>query len=191
VLGIAITQLFHRGRRTKRRHTELIALTTIRTRRRTSRRKRSLVGFRTRLGARTTRNIRLLATHPPPPTRDRAVIETDEVAQLVELQLRQLARIADTQMVERQVRKGDTLELVDVVANRLDHPVNLAMLALVDRDAEPRVLRLARKNLDLGGHRHRPVVELNAVAQDLDVLGRELPVNLHVIRLRHVARRCE
>ncbi len=90
--------------------------------------------------------------------------------------------------MEREVRERHALQLVHEVADRFDHAVNLAMLALVDRDAEPRVLRIRRQNLDLCGQRDRAVVELNAFAEPLDVLGAQLAVDLHVIRLRHVAR---
>jgi hypothetical protein len=109
-------------------------------------------------------DVRLLAACAPFATRDRAVIETDHVAQLVELLLRQLARITDTEAVERQARERDALELVDVVAERLDHPVDLTMLALVDRDREPRVFALARQYLDVSRHRDRAVVELDTGA---------------------------
>lgn len=119
------------------------------------------------------------------------MIETDRVAQRVELELRQLARIADPQSVKRQVREGDALELVDEKTECLDHPVDLAVLTLVDRDREPAVLALARKRLHVGRHRHRAVVELNAVAQELELILVDLAVNLDVIRLRDVARRRE
>jgi len=45
--------------------------------------------------------------------------------------------------VERQRRERDALKLVDLKAERFDHPVDLAMLAFMDRDAEPGVLALA------------------------------------------------
>jgi hypothetical protein len=150
-----------------------------------------LLGFRTRLGASAARDVRLLALRGPATTRDLTVIETDEVTQCVELRLIELARVADAQAVKRQVRERHALQLVDEVTERLDHPMNLAVLALVNRDREPRVLALAWQHLDFGGHRDRAVVELDAVAQQLDVVGRELGVHLHVIRLGHVARRCE
>jgi hypothetical protein len=100
----------------------------------------------------------------PPASRHRAVIEPHEIAKRVELLLRQLARVADPEVVKRQVCERDPLELVDLEAERFDHPVDLAMLALVDRDAEPRVLALAGKDLDLGGHRGRAIVERDAIA---------------------------
>src|SRR5262249_8844046 len=69
-----------------------------------------------RLRTSATRNIRVFAGRPPLAARGHAVIEADQVAQLVELELPQLARVADAQIVERQVRKRDPLKLVDVEA---------------------------------------------------------------------------
>jgi hypothetical protein len=150
-----------------------------------------LLGLGACLGASAARNVGLLAVRVPPAARDLAVVEADGIAQLVELLLRELARVTDAQVVERQVRERDALELVDAVPERLDHAVDLAVLALVDRDRDPRVLALARQLLHLGGERLRPVVELDAVAQPLEVLGGQLAVHLDVIRLGHVAGRRE
>ena len=108
------------------------------------------LGLLARLGAGAARHIGGLAIRVPLATRDRRVVEAHRVAQLVELELRELARVADAQVVERQVRERHALELVDLVAQRLDHAVDLAVLPLVDRDAEPRVLGLAGQALDLG-----------------------------------------
>ncbi|MEJ7597143.1 MAG: hypothetical protein WKG01_04465 [Kofleriaceae bacterium] len=119
------------------------------------------------------------------------MIESDQIPQRVELQLVELARIADPQIVKRQVRERDALQLVDLRAQRFDHAVNLTMLALVDRDREPRVLALSGELLHLGRHRHRAVVERHAVAQRLDVRGADLTANLDVIRFWHVVRRRE
>ena len=143
----------------------------------------------TRLCACTARDVRLFATCAPLAACDCTVVETDRVAQLVELLLRELARITDAQTVERQVCERDTLKLVDVEPERLDHPVNLAVLAFVDRDREPRVLAFARENLDVGWHRDRSVVELDTGTQPLHVIVTELAVHLDVVRLRHVTRR--
>jgi hypothetical protein len=93
--------------------------------------------------------------------------------------------------MERQVRERDALQLVDVIAQRLDHPVNLAVLAFVDRDREPRVFALAGKHFDFSRQRDRAVVELHAIAQLLDMLWPDLAVHFDVIRLRHVTRRRE
>ncbi len=152
---------------------------------------RGLLGFGARLGASAAWDVGVFARCAPAATRDGAVIEPDHVAQLVELLLRELARIAHAQAVEREVRERHALELVDEEAKRLDHPVDLAVLALVDRDAEPGVLALARQHLDLGGHRDRAVVETDTIAQLLEVFGLEVAVDLDVIRLRDVARRRE
>jgi len=138
------------------------------------------------LRACTPRYIRLLALGAPPAARDGAVIEPDGIAERVELQLRQLASVADAELVKRQVRERHPLELVDLVAERLDHPMDLAMLAFMDRDAEPRVLALAGKDLDLGRHRGGAIIERDAIPQRLDVLALELAVNLDVIRLGDV-----
>src|ERR1043166_1146080 len=100
-----------------------------------------------RLGPRAPRDVRLLATSVPAAAGDGAVIETDEIAQLVELLLGELAGIAHAQVVERQVRERDPLQLVDAITERLDHAVDLAVFSLVDRDAEPRVLALAGEHL--------------------------------------------
>ena len=144
-----------------------------------------------RLRACAPRDVRVLAIRAPATASDRAVVEADEIAQLVELHLAELACIADAQVVEREVRERDALQLVDRVAERLDHAVDLAVLALVDRDREPGVLALARQDLDLGGHRLRAVVERDAFSELLDLIVRELTVDLDVIGLRDVARRCE
>jgi hypothetical protein len=136
-------------------------------------------------------DVRGFALRVPRATRDHRAIEIDSVTQLVELVLCELARVTDAQIVERQVRECDALQLVDAEAERLDHPVDLAVLAFVDRDAEPRVLALAGEDFDVSGERDRAVVELDAVAELLDVIRRELAVHLHVIGLRHVARRRE
>jgi hypothetical protein len=93
--------------------------------------------------------------------------------------------------VERERRECHALELVHGEAERLDHAVDLAMLTLVDRDAEPRVLGLAGKDFDLGGHRDLTVVECDAFAEQLDVTRVELAVDLDVIGLGHVAARRE
>jgi hypothetical protein len=65
------------------------------------------------------------------------------------------------------------------------------MLALVDRDREPRVLALARQHFDFSRQRDHAVVELDAFAQPLDLLRAHLAMHLDVIGLRHVARRRE
>jgi len=143
------------------------------------------------LRPRAPRDVGVLALRVPLAARDPVVREAHGVAQLVELLLRELARIPDPEVVEREVRERDALELVDAIAERLDHPVDLAVLALVDRDPEPGVLALARQDLDLRGQRRRAVVEGDPVAERPDLVRRQLAVDLDVIRLRHVARRCE
>ena len=65
------------------------------------------------------------------------------------------------------------------------------MLALADRQRDPAVLALRRQRLDFGRLRDRPVVELDALAQDLHLIERDRAVDLRVIGLRDVARRCE
>jgi hypothetical protein len=147
--------------------------------------------FGARLGTCPARDVRVLAVCVPPATRHRAVIEPDGVAQRIELGLRQLAGIADPQVVKRQVGERHALQLVDLESDRLDHPVDLAVLALVDRDAQPRMLALAGQRLDLGRHRDRAVIERDSFAQGLEVFAPELAVYLDVVRLRHVARRRE
>jgi hypothetical protein len=117
----------------------------------------------TRLCTCTAWDVRLLAIRVPTTTRHSGVIETNRVAKCVELLLRQLTRITDTQPVKRQSSEGDALQLVDVEPERLDHSVDLAMLALVDRDGEPRVLALAWEHFDVGRHRYRAVVELDTI----------------------------
>jgi hypothetical protein len=102
-----------------------------------------LLGLVTRLCARTPWDVRLLAVRAPTTTRHCTVIETDRIAKRVELLLRQLARVTDTQAVEREVRERHALKFVDVEAERFDHSVNLAVLAFVNRDREPRVFALA------------------------------------------------
>src|SRR5262249_28291240 len=89
-------------------------------------------GARLRTGA--ARDVGGLALGAPRTACDRAMIEADQVAQLVELLLPELARVADAQPVERQVAERDALKLVDAVTERLEHTVDLALLALVDRD---------------------------------------------------------
>jgi hypothetical protein len=149
------------------------------------------LGLGPRLRTGTTWNVGGFTLRPPPTSRHGAVVEPDDVAQRVELLLRQLASVADAKLVKCQVCERDPLELVDLVAKRLDHPVDLTMLALVDRDAEPRVLALAGQDLDLGRHRDRAVVEGDAIAQRLDGVVPEPAVDLDVIRLRHVVGRGE
>jgi hypothetical protein len=138
------------------------------------------------LVASAARDVCRLALRRPSPSRDRTVVEADEIAELVELGLLELASVADTKVVKRQGRKRDALQLVDLIAERFEHPVNLAMLSLVDRDREPGVFALTGQHRDLGGHRGRAVVEPDALAKDREVLRRHLPVHLDVIRLRHV-----
>jgi hypothetical protein len=142
--------------------------------------------FRERLDAGSPLDVGRFAIGAPRPARDDTAVEPDRIAQLVELALRELARIADAEIVERQVRERDALQLVDAEAERFDHPVDLAVLALVDRDPEPRMPGLAGKELDLGGEREGAVVETDAITEELDVIGRELAVHLHVVGLRHV-----
>ena len=141
-----------------------------------------------RLRACAPRNVGCFTLGVPPASRNRAVVQADGISKCVELLLGQLTRVADPEVVERQVCEGDPLELVDLEAERLDHPVDLAMLAFVDRDAEPRVLALAGQDLDLGGHRDGAIVERDAIAQRLDVVALEPAVNLDVIGLRDVIR---
>src|SRR5262249_38514844 len=109
------------------------------------------LGLDARLVSRTARNVGVLAACPPATARPRAVSEADGIAQFVELVLRQLARVADPQIVKRQVRERDPLQLVDAVAERFEHAMDLALLALEDRDREPGVLALAGQHRDLGG----------------------------------------
>jgi hypothetical protein len=149
------------------------------------------LSFCSNLGACPTRNVGVFALRVPAPARHRAVVEADLVAQPVQLLLGQLAPIAHSQIMERQRRKRDSLQLVDLVAERLDHAMDLAMLALVDRDAEPGVLALARQDLDLGRHRHGAIVERDAVPQRLDLFAAELGVHLDVIGLGDVVARGE
>src|ERR1700733_12173428 len=115
--------------------------------------RRRRLGLVTLLGARTARDVGLLALRAPATARDRGVIEPDQIAQIVQLGLRELARVADPQAVEGQVRERDALQLVDAEPERLDHAVELAVLAFVKRDGEPGVLALAGQHLDLGRHR--------------------------------------
>lgn len=145
------------------------------------------LGFGSLLGARAARDIAGLALGAPSPAGDRAVVEADQVAQRVELLLIELAGITDPQVVKREGRKRDALELVDLVAERLDHAVDLAVLALVDRDAEPGVLALAGQDLDLGWHGGGAVVKHDALAQRIDLAAIELAVDLDVVGLGHVA----
>jgi hypothetical protein len=142
--------------------------------------------FCARLRACTPGDVGRLAPCAPSTSCHRAVIEPDDIAERVELQLRQLASIADPEIVKRQVCERDPLELVDLVAERLEHSMDLTMLAFMDRDPEPGVLALTGQDLDLGGHRDRAVVERDALAQRIDAVAVEPAVNLDVIRLGHV-----
>jgi hypothetical protein len=58
--------------------------------------------------------------------------------------LRELARVADAKVMEREVRERDALQLVDAEVERLEHAVHLMVLAFVDRDGDPAVLALRR-----------------------------------------------
>jgi hypothetical protein len=149
------------------------------------------LGLGAGLRARASRSIRDLAARMPGTSRDGAAIQPDQIAQLVQLLLVELARIADAQIVERQVCKRHALELVDLKAERLEHPVDLAVLALVDGHRDPRVLALPGEELHRRRHRRRAVVELHALAELLQVILREPAVDLDVVRLRDVARRRE
>jgi hypothetical protein len=149
------------------------------------------LGLGARLRPCAPRDVGILALSAPAAARDCAVIEPDHVAQLVELLLRQLACVTDAKIVEREVGKRHALELVDLEAERLDHPVDLAVLALVDGDAEPGVLALGGQDLDLGRQRGRAIVERDTVAQRPDELASQLAVDLDVVGLGHMTRRRE
>ncbi|HWO18347.1 MAG TPA: hypothetical protein VNO30_06210 [Kofleriaceae bacterium] len=149
------------------------------------------LGLGARLRAGAPRDVRGLAARAPGASGDGAAIQADHVAQLVQLLLVELARVADAQVVERQVRERHSLELVDAEPERLDHAVDLAVLALVDGHRDPRVLALTGEELHLSRHRDRAVVELHALAQLLQVLLCEPAMHLDVIRFRDVARRSE
>jgi hypothetical protein len=105
--------------------------------------------------------------------------------------LGQLSRVPDAKVVERQVGERDPLQLVDLEAKAFDHAVDLAVLAFVERDAEPRVLAFARQDLHLRGHRRRSVVERHAVAQRGEMPALEVAVYLDVVGLGHVIAGCE
>ncbi len=141
------------------------------------------------LGPQLARLIGVLAGRAPRPARAGAAIEADHLAQLVELTLGQLARVADAQAVERQVGERHPLQLGDRAAERLEHAVDLARLALVERERQPRVLAVAGQLLDLGRRGDRAVVEGDAGAQVLEVGGLDVAVDLDVIGLRHVGAR--
>ena len=148
-------------------------------------------GHDTCLRPSATRNIRRLAFGVPPTTRHGTVIEPHRIAELIELLLRELACITDSEVMKRQARERDALQLVDSIAERLEHAVHLVMLAFVDRHGDPTVLALRRQQLHFGWLRDEAVLELDALAQDLEVILRDGRVHLRVIGLRDVAVRRE
>jgi hypothetical protein len=68
-----------------------------------------LLGLGDRFRARAARNVRRFALRLPLPARHRTVIETHEIAQLVELLLGELARVTHAQVMEREARERHAL----------------------------------------------------------------------------------
>ena len=101
-------------------------------------------GFDPRLRTRASRNVRLFALGPPPAARDHTAVEAHGIAQLVELLLGQLARITDPQVMEREARERDPLQLIDAEPERLEHPMDLVMFALANGQRDPAVFALGR-----------------------------------------------
>jgi hypothetical protein len=135
------------------------------------------------------RPIGVLALRGPRAARAGAAIEADQLAQLVQLGLGQLARVADAQAMEGQVGEGHPLELLHPVAQGLDHAVDLPRLALGQGEGQPGVLAVGRQHLDLGRGGDGAVVEGDALAQPGQLAGPELGVDLDVVGLGDVGAR--